>query len=138
MLHEGEEGLGAVGLDVEGGEAGEVHPEELVVLPHPAQHDLQLVQVGARLAQGVQLHGVVHLAHFQHFQVGAGVDGEELLQVLGVVLVLEVQVDLGDGGVGGAELRDGGQGGAVRRDDLQLGDDAGKQNVFLFINLVVN
>ena len=52
--------------------------------------------------------------------------------------MVEIKIKFWYGVVGGAELIDATQWAAVRRDDLQLGDDAGKQNVFLFINLVVN
>ena len=40
--------------------------------------------------------------------------------------------------IGGTQLADRGERLAVSGDHLQLGDDAGEENVFLFINLVVN
>ena len=94
ILHEGEEGLRAAGLDVELGQSGEVHPEELVVLPNPAKHDLQTLEVGAGLTQRVQLDRVVHAADLQDLQVGARVAEEEPLEVLRIVLVLEIEVEL--------------------------------------------
>ena len=57
---------------------------------------------------------------------------------LRVVLVLEVEVELRYGVIGGTQLADSGERLAVSGDHLQLGDDTGKENVFLFINLVVN
>ena len=105
---------------------GEIHPEQFVVHPDPAHHDLQLVQVGTGLAQGIQLDGVVHPADLQDLQVGPRVAEEESLQVCRVVLVVEIQVEFRYGVVGSAELTEGGQGTALGGDDLQLGDDAGE------------
>ena len=73
-------------------QSGEIHPEQLVINPDSAHHDLQLVQVGTGLAQSVQLDGIVHPTHFQHLQIGARVAEEESLQISRVVLVIEIQV----------------------------------------------
>ena len=93
ILHEGEKGLSAPSLDMESRQPREIHPEQFVVHPDTAHHDLQLVQVGAGLAQSVQLDGIVHPADLQHLQVGARVAEEKSLQVCRVVLVVKVQVE---------------------------------------------
>ena len=106
VLHEGEEGVRAAGLHVEAGESGEVHPEELVILPDPGQHDLQLHQVGTRLAHRVQLQRFVHPTDLQHLEIGARIGLEESPEIFTVVLVVKVKIQLGDGVVGRTQLTD--------------------------------